>query len=411
MRIARAAVVVAAVGPLLLLPVRALADAWRAPAGCPRTGDCAASGPSPPTRSWDRHSQLARHRPRRHRTRTAGRLARRPGPRRLADTLLGGALLGAPLLVPPLAVGQGLSTWLLRLHLDGRPGVILAHLLYVIPYQILAVYPAFTAEQRGPGGGRLFARGAGRSGGCVTITMPDIRRSLGRSPSRSGFTVSWSQYGTTLGVGGGIVTLPVVLVPFVRTDPQIAAVLDLILLAAPFVLVAAAAAMDGRGPRGAPPRDVDGVDVQFGRTISAPWSIEPGVDTMLDQLRRLEHDTRPVDTRPATALTRRWDELPAHVRTRRSSWVAAPPGARAPTASSRAATSPAVPATTRRTPTACASTAPHTIREVERQMAYLRAHRGPGQYAQLIGGEVSLLDPEDHAEVARGHATATSVSR
>jgi hypothetical protein len=32
-----------------------------------------------------------------------------------------------------------------------------------------------------------------------------------------------------------------------------------------------------------------------------------------------------------------------------------------------------------------------------RQMAQLRAARGPGQHAQLIGGEVSLLDPDDHA--------------
>jgi MoaA/NifB/PqqE/SkfB family radical SAM enzyme len=39
----------------------------------------------------------------------------------------------------------------------------------------------------------------------------------------------------------------------------------------------------------------------------------------------------------------------------------------------------------------------HTAEQVDRQMAYLRAVRGPGQNAQLIGGEVTLLDPEDHA--------------
>ncbi len=31
-------------------------------------------------------------------------------------------------------------------------------------------------------------------------------------------------------------------------------------------------------------------------------------------------------------------------------------------------------------------------------MAYLREIRGPGQHAQLIGGEVTLLAPDDHAE-------------
>ncbi len=48
----------------------------------------------------------------------------------------------------------------------------------------------------------------------------------------------------------------------------------------------------------------------------------------------------------------------------------------------------------------------HTIAEVDRQMAYLRRRRGPGQYAQLIGGEVSPLSPEDHAvtiEVMAAH--------
>lgn len=40
----------------------------------------------------------------------------------------------------------------------------------------------------------------------------------------------------------------------------------------------------------------------------------------------------------------------------------------------------------------------HTRREVDRQMAYLRRHRGTGQHAQLIGGEVTLLGPDDHAE-------------
>ena len=40
---------------------------------------------------------------------------------------------------------------------------------------------------------------------------------------------------------------------------------------------------------------------------------------------------------------------------------------------------------------------PHTIREVGAQMTFLQQVRGPAAYAQLIGGEVSLLDPADHA--------------
>lgn len=39
----------------------------------------------------------------------------------------------------------------------------------------------------------------------------------------------------------------------------------------------------------------------------------------------------------------------------------------------------------------------HTAREVERQMEVFQKIRGPRAHAQLIGGEVSLLDPDAHA--------------
>ena len=39
----------------------------------------------------------------------------------------------------------------------------------------------------------------------------------------------------------------------------------------------------------------------------------------------------------------------------------------------------------------------HTVAEVDAQLAYLRQRRGPYAHAQLIGGEVSLLPPDDHA--------------
>ena len=43
----------------------------------------------------------------------------------------------------------------------------------------------------------------------------------------------------------------------------------------------------------------------------------------------------------------------------------------------------------------------HTESEVDAQMALLRRHRGPGQHAQLIGGEVTLLGAEDHARALK----------
>ncbi|MEO6496950.1 MAG: radical SAM domain-containing protein, partial [Solirubrobacteraceae bacterium] len=43
----------------------------------------------------------------------------------------------------------------------------------------------------------------------------------------------------------------------------------------------------------------------------------------------------------------------------------------------------------------------HTVKQVDAQMRFLRGVRGTGQHAQLIGGEVSLLQPADHAAALR----------
>jgi ABC-type spermidine/putrescine transport system permease subunit II len=247
-RLARAVLVVVAAGPFLILPIRAVADVWRAPALLPQ--DWGLRGvravlDDPLLATAARNSLVIAL------AATAlGLLVAWPAARSLAawPTRSWAVLvLGAPLLVPPLAVGQGLSTWFLRIHLDGRPGVVLAHLVYVVPYQVLALLPAFTSEQRGRDEA-ASSLGAGPLRRLLTVTLADVRRSLALAVAL-GFTVSWSQYGATLGVGGGIVTLPVVLVPFVRTDPQIAAVLDLLLLAVPLALIAGAAAVDDHARR------------------------------------------------------------------------------------------------------------------------------------------------------------------
>lgn len=49
---------------------------------------------------------------------------------------------------------------------------------------------------------------------------------------------------------------------------------------------------------------------------------------------------------------------------------------------------------------------PHTVAQIKAQLALLRRVRGPRAHAQLIGGEVTLLDPDDHAEalaIMRAH--------
>ncbi|MGH3160087.1 MAG: hypothetical protein ACRDNF_26425 [Streptosporangiaceae bacterium] len=49
---------------------------------------------------------------------------------------------------------------------------------------------------------------------------------------------------------------------------------------------------------------------------------------------------------------------------------------------------------------------PHTLAQVKAQLGLLRSVRGPRAHAQLIGGEVSLLSPDDHAaalQIMRSH--------
>jgi hypothetical protein len=127
---------------------------------------------------------------------------------------------------------------------------------------------------------------------------------------------------------------------------------------------------------------------------------------LLTRARRLDALTGPAEPEILAALRRRWEELPAHVRHpaqllgRRSVGCEGTHGvfprcnlACTPCYHSREANQVRVDGA-------------HTLVEVDRQMAYLRARRGPRAFAQLIGGEVSLLSPEDHAAalgVMRAH--------
>ena len=103
---------------------------------------------------------------------------------------------------------------------------------------MLVLSPGFTKELcRREEAGR--ALGASRWSVLQELTFRMLAGRIGVALVL-GFTVSWSQYGSSLGVGGGIPMLPLVLTPFVRSDPQIAAVLDMVFLAPPIVLFGAA---------------------------------------------------------------------------------------------------------------------------------------------------------------------------
>lgn len=249
--VATVAVVLLVVLPLVGLGLRAFADVWRAPALLPQTLGLRG------VRALDLRLLTAIVNSAVVAVATTGAAvllawpaARAIGERRVRHPTLVLLVLALPLLVPPYAVGTGLLTWFLRLGLtDHLAGLVLAHLVFVLPYVVLLLVPAFTRDVRAleEAASVLGTRPARR---LLAVTLPAVRRHLSAAVLL-GFIVSWSQYGTSLAVGGGIPMLPLVLVPHVGTDPQIAAVLALIFLAPALLAVVAvvAIAWAGRGGR------------------------------------------------------------------------------------------------------------------------------------------------------------------
>ena len=118
---------------------------------------------------------------------------------------------------------------------------------------------------------------------------------------------------------------------------------------------------------------------------------------LLARLRDFELRTRPVDPQTEAALKRRWDalpesqQLPSQVLGRRTTGCEGTHGvfpkcdfACKPCYHSTDANKVRV-------------DGPHTLAEVERQMQFMASTNATTTYAQLIGGEVSLLDADDHA--------------
>lgn len=235
--------------PLVALIVRAVADEWRAPSLLPQAigarGFDVAFGGGAAGAALVTSLVVAGA------TTTVALAvgwpaARVLGERRLRRPAVVFVVLAMPLLVPPYATGSGLTEWFIRLGLAGTlPGLMLAHLVVVLPYVVVVLLSGF--------GSRLheleeMARtfGAGRVARFAWVTVPSIRPNVAAA-ALVGFLVSWSQYGSSLAVGAGRPLLPLLLVPFVGTDPQVAATLALLFLA-PAVIAVAVAARLSRSP-------------------------------------------------------------------------------------------------------------------------------------------------------------------
>jgi hypothetical protein len=115
-------------------------------------------------------------------------------------------------------------------------------------------------------------------------------------------------------------------------------------------------------------------------------------------LRQLEAATRPVDPAMGTAIDARWAELPAHVKTPSQALGRMGVGCEGTHGVFPKCNFACKPCYHSSDANAVRIDGPHTIERVESQLSFLEAHRAPFGHVQLIGGEVSLLDPDDHAE-------------
>ncbi len=252
------AVAIAALAPIATLVLRAAADEWRSPALLPqRYGTrgvneafADAAGAAEAIVNSLTVGLIA----------TAIALvlawpaARVVGERRLRRPGPVWVLLGLPLLVPPFATGSGLTEWFIRLGLsDTLAGLVVAHLVPVLPYVVLILASGFGPEVRDLEEAAAV-HGAGRARRLLLVTLPALAPVVAVA-ALLGFLVSWSQYGLSLAVGGGTPMLPLELVPFVASDPQVAAVLSLVFLGPAVLAVVLALVVTGRGGVPSAPRD------------------------------------------------------------------------------------------------------------------------------------------------------------
>ena len=158
-------------------------------------------------------------------------------------------LLLAPAILPGIALVLGLHDLFLRLGLVGSTGgVILAHLVPVLPYMTLVMAAVFTGfDTRIEAQAR--SRGAGPLRTFLSVTLPVILPGV-LTGALFAFLVSWSQYLLTLAIGGGRVqTLPLVLYSYAAAGRNdVAGAIALIyLLPGLLILLLTARRVTGRG--------------------------------------------------------------------------------------------------------------------------------------------------------------------
>ncbi len=118
---------------------------------------------------------------------------------------------------------------------------------------------------------------------------------------------------------------------------------------------------------------------------------------VIARLRSLERVTRPADPDFVAAMARRWAELPEVVKTPGQILGRHGVGCEGTHGVFPRCNLACTPCYHSRDANRVRVDGRHTLANVTAQMRLLRRLRGPRAHAQLIGGEVSLLSPDDHA--------------
>ena len=145
-------------------------------------------------------------------------------------------ILMLPVIVPPLCVAMGLHLWFLKLGLtESFAGVVLVHLTFCLPYSVFVMWGVFSnynleyehqARTLGATSWQLFSRVV------LPLTLPGIMVA-----GLFSFLLSWSQYLSTLIIGGGrIITLPILLFALMGSgDRPVAAAVSIVFVAPAFL--------------------------------------------------------------------------------------------------------------------------------------------------------------------------------
>ena len=156
-------------------------------------------------------------------------------------------LLILPIIVPPLSVAMGLHLWFIRLGLaETFTGVVLIHLTFCLPYTIFVIggvfsdyNPDFEEQARSLGASPVKV--------ALQVILPMILPGITVAALFS-FLLSWSQYLSTLIIGGGkMLTLPILLFSLMDSgDRPVAAAVSLVFVLPAFLALMGSAYNLGR---------------------------------------------------------------------------------------------------------------------------------------------------------------------